>query len=130
MLGMCTVQITSGFVALGWIDDKLSEHEMLSIREPLLWTIALISIVSVFSGLHGGIKYLSLAAVSLAVLLGFLVFANDDSKFVLNLTVQAVGYHIQNSLFLLNFWTDAFGQLPEGSGRAVDGKAAEEGWMS
>jgi choline-glycine betaine transporter len=130
MLGMCTVQITSGFIVLGWIDAKLSENEILSIREPLLWTIVLISIVSVFSGLHGGIKYLSLAAVSLAVVLGFLVFIMDDTKFMLNLTVQAVGYQLQNSLFLLNFWTDAFGQLHEGSGRAVDGKAAEQGWMS
>jgi hypothetical protein len=34
------------------------------------------------------------------------------------------------SLFLLNFWTDAFGQLHEGSGRAVDGKAADLGWMA
>jgi choline-glycine betaine transporter len=32
------------------------------------------------------------------------------------------------NVFQNNFWTDAFGQLREGSGRAVDGKAAEVGW--
>jgi hypothetical protein len=30
----------------------------------------------------------------------------------------------------LNFWTDTFGQLREGSGRAIDGKASEQWWMS
>lgn len=32
-------------------------------------------------------------------------------------------------LFLLRFWTDAFGTLKEGEGRAIDGKSASDKWM-
>lgn len=54
----------------------------------------------------------------------------DDTKYLLNLQVQEVGYFLQNSILQLNFWTDAFGQLREGGGRAVDGNAAEAWWMN
>jgi choline-glycine betaine transporter len=57
-----------------------------------------------------------------------LVFILDDTKFLLNLIAQETGYYFQNSMLEINFWTDAFGQLREGSGRAVDGKAADQGW--
>jgi hypothetical protein len=50
--------------------------------------------------------------------LAFLCFSQ------LNLQVQEVGTYFQYSIFQLNFWTDAFGQLREGSGRAVDDKSA------
>jgi hypothetical protein len=43
--------------------------------------------------------------------------------------LQEVGYYFQWSIFLLNFHTDAFGQLKEGEGRAVDGNGAEVWWM-
>ena len=63
------------------------------------------------------------------MLLTFVVFVMDNSKYLLNLMVQEVGYFLQNSILLLNFWTDAFGQLREGEGRAVDGHASNESWM-
>jgi choline-glycine betaine transporter len=130
MLCFNTVQITNGLIALGWVDESGTQSEIMSIQKIIVWITTLISIASVFSGLHGGMKYVSLVAASLALVIGFLVFAMDDKKFILNLTVQAVGYHLQNSLFQINFWTDAFGQLNEGSGRAVDGRAADRDWMS
>jgi hypothetical protein len=47
----------------------------------------------------------------------------------MNLQVQEVGYYLQWSLLQLNFFTDAFGQLREGEGRATDGQASEAWWM-
>lgn len=58
-----------------------------------------------------------------------MIFIMDDTKFILNLNIQEVGYFMQHSLLELNFWTDAFGQLREGGGRAVDGKASAAWWM-
>ena len=49
----------------------------------------------------------------------------DNTKYLMNLQVQEVGYYLQWSMFQLNFWTDAFGQLRDGEGRATDGEAAE-----
>lgn len=65
----------------------------------------------------------------LGLLLQFLVLTMDDSKFLMNLIVQETGYFLQNSIAQLNFWTDAFGQLREGNGRASDGGASPEWFM-
>ena len=43
--------------------------------------------------------------------------------------VQSIGYYFQYNFFLINFWTDAFGQLRESEGRAIDGNAAASWWM-
>ena len=63
------------------------------------------------------------------ILLAF-VFIADDTKFFLNLIVQQTGYYLQWGIFELNFWTDSFAQLHEGSGRAVDGNAGAQWWMN
>jgi choline-glycine betaine transporter len=81
------------------------------------------------SGLHAGVKFLSQLALCLGMVLTMLVFIMDDTKFLLNLITQEVGYYFQWSVFQLNFWTDAFGQLREGNGRATDGNAAAVWWM-
>jgi BCCT, betaine/carnitine/choline family transporter len=79
--------------------------------------------------LQHGVRYLSIAAVIIASTLLFFVLLHDDTKFLLNLQVQTVGYYFQTSIFQHMFWTDAFGQLREGSGRAIDGRAADQDWM-
>jgi len=63
------------------------------------------------------------------MLLTFLLFIMDNSKFILNVMVNAVGYFLQNSIFFLNFYTSPFGQLREGEGRATDGLAEHVQWM-
>jgi choline-glycine betaine transporter len=88
-----------------------------------IWGITAIATASVISGLNAGVKFLSLLAFILGMVLQFLVFTMDDSKFLMNLIVQEVGYFLQNSIFGLNFWTDAFGQLRPGGGRAAEGAA-------
>jgi hypothetical protein len=42
---------------------------------------------------------------------------------------QVTGMQTQYNIFLVNFCTDAFGQLREGEGRAIDDRAAEQCWM-
>jgi choline-glycine betaine transporter len=51
------------------------------------------------SGLHAGVKFLSQLALGLGMVLTMLVFIMDDSKFLLNLIVQEVGYYFQWSIF-------------------------------
>jgi hypothetical protein len=60
----------------------------------------------------------------LGMLLLFFVFALENTKYILNLFVQTLGYYMQVTTWQLSFWTDAFGQLQPGEGRAVDGNAA------
>jgi choline-glycine betaine transporter len=128
-LKLAVTQITAGLMYIGWIDELATAKEVLGYQNILVWVVTIISTASVISGLRGAVQLVSLAAVLLGTVLTFLVFAMDDTKYILNLQVQEVGYFLQHSLFELNFWTDAFAQLREGSGRAVDGKAAEEWWM-
>jgi BCCT, betaine/carnitine/choline family transporter len=131
-LSLCftTMDITDALMALGLVDEMSSEGDIKMVQKTTVWLMTIVSIASVFSGVHGGIKYMALSASTVAVFLVLYIFASDDSKFLLNLHVQAIGYHIQYSLIQINFWTDAFGQLEEGSGRAIDGKAAEQSWMA
>jgi choline-glycine betaine transporter len=53
----------------------------------------------------------------------------ERSSYILNLMVQTTGYYFQYSIFQLPFHSDAFGQLREGEGRAIDGNAAATWWM-
>jgi choline-glycine betaine transporter len=114
---------------LGWVDKYSRPDYVTGIETTAVWVITIICTASAISGVHGGIRLLSVVAVCAGLLLLCTVFFLDDSKFLLNLIVQEFGYYFQTSVFLLNFWTDAFGQLREGSGRAIDGKAAETWWM-
>lgn len=59
----------------------------------------------------------------------FFVMCLERTNFIYNLIVQSTGYYMQHSIFQLNFWTDAFGQLPAGEGRAVDGQEAPAWFM-
>ena len=52
----------------------------------------------------------------------------ENTAYLLNLMTQTIGYHAQISIFQLPFHTDAFGQLREGEGRAIDGNAAAVWW--
>jgi len=129
-LGLGAIQAVSGFQYLGWVDDDITDDEASRIQNITIWGITMIATISVMSGLSAGIKTLSFVAFLLGCLLMFLVFVMDDTKYMLNLQVQEVGYFLQHSIFGLNFWTDAFGQLREGTGRAIDGHASEEWWMN
>lgn len=129
MLSMTAEQNIIGLMYMGIIDEKSTESEIQAWQNVTVWVITVVSTASVISGLRGGIQYVSVIAMAFGFLLAFLIFVMDDTKFLLNLQVQEVGYYLQNSVFNLNFWTDAFGQLRDGSGRAIDGKSGDANWM-
>jgi Cys-rich protein (TIGR01571 family) len=128
-LGLGCFQISAGLQRVGAIDDDMTEDETRKVHVIIIWVITLMATCSVVSGLSVGIRMLSELGFSLGMLLLFLVFVLDKTNYLLNLIVQEVGYYFQWSIFLLNFHTDAFGQLKEGEGRAVDGNAAAKWWM-
>jgi choline-glycine betaine transporter len=130
MLCATVIQVVTGLISMGWIDEQSTPQEITSMQKVTVWIVTFISTASVISGLHCGIQYMSLLATSLGFFLVFLIFIMDDTKYLLNVSCQEVGYFLQHSVFELNFWTDGFGQLRQGSGRAIDGKSSEEWWMS
>jgi choline-glycine betaine transporter len=121
--------VASGLQHLGYLDEKSTSDEIRSIQNVVIWVITALSTATVISGLQGTILHVCHLAVGLTTLLMVAAFLLDDKKFLLNLIVQEVGMFFQMNILQNNFWTDAFGQLQEGSGRAVDGKAADQFWM-
>jgi choline-glycine betaine transporter len=128
-LGVVPMSLTAGLAYLGWINGATNADHISAIEHTAIVVVTIISLVTAVAGLHVGIRWLCMLTMAISCLLMVFVFLHDDSKFLLNLQVQTVGYYLQTSLFQLNFWTDAFGQLREGSGRAVDGNAAKQDWM-
>eukprot|EP00529_Nitzschia_sp_RCC80_P018270 CAMPEP_0113497580 /NCGR_PEP_ID=MMETSP0014_2-20120614/30706_1 /TAXON_ID=2857 /ORGANISM="Nitzschia sp." /LENGTH=830 /DNA_ID=CAMNT_0000391529 /DNA_START=106 /DNA_END=2598 /DNA_ORIENTATION=- /assembly_acc=CAM_ASM_000159 len=128
-LGLGAYQLAAGLQRVGAVEQDLNEDEIQKVHVISIWVITLIATCSVVSGLDVGIKYLSEIGFALGLVLMWLVFVLDKTNFLLNLMVQEVGYYFQWSTLLLNFHTDAFGQLQEGEGRAVDGQAAATWWM-
>lgn len=122
---MGAYQLAAGLERVGAIDDADSTR----VHVISIWVITLIATGSVVSGLDVGIKILSEFGFGLGIVLLWLCLILDKTNFLLNLMVQEVGYYFQWSLLLLNFHTDAFGQLQSGEGRAVDEGAAEAWWM-
>ena len=128
-LGLGTIQVVAGFQFLGWVCEDISEDKLSWIQNATIWGITVIATVSVISGLNAGIKFLLLLAFFPGMLLVFLVFVMDNTKFLMNLIVQEIGYFFQWNFFQLNFWTDAFAQLRPGKGCAVDDLAGSATWM-
>jgi choline/glycine/proline betaine transport protein len=129
-LGSSAILLVVGFIHLGLVDEQSTEQEISSFQNVTIWIIIMVSTAIVITGLRRGIFIMSNLAMGIGTLLLILVFFMEDTKYLLNLQVQEVGLLLQTGLFQLNLWTDAFGQLEAGSGRAIDGKAAEQWWMT
>ena len=127
-LGLGAINIVAGFQFLGWVDQDITQDRLTLIQNLTIWGITAMATASVLSGLHHGVQMLSKIAFVFGMLLFFMIFCMDNTKFLMNLQIQEVGYYVQWSMFQLNFWTDAFGQLREGEGRAIDGQASEAWW--
>lgn len=128
-LGLGAMQIMAGLQRVGWVSASLSEGDRNNGLIGIIWVVTIVATISVVSGLEVGIKHLSNIAFYLGMLLLFWTFALDNTAFILNFIVQSIGYYFQNSIILISFWTDAFGQLREGEGRASDGMASATWWM-
>ncbi|KAL7551145.1 hypothetical protein ACHAWF_014345 [Thalassiosira exigua] len=127
-LGLGTIQLTVGMTRLGWI-NPVSEQDKVKVYAAIIWIITIAATISVVTGLKLGIKVLSTIGFGLGSLILFLCFVMEKSYFLLNLLVQTTGVYLQWNIFQLPFWTDAFGALREGEGRAVDGNSADPQWM-
>lgn len=127
-LGLGAFQIMAGLKRVGWVSSTRDADDVTG-EIAVIWALTLVATASVLSGLDIGIKHLSNTAFCLGQLLLFWTFALDNTSYLLNLIVQSTGYYIQNSIIVVSFWTDAFGQLREGEGRAIDGQAAAVWWM-
>jgi len=128
-LGLGAMQIVTGLKRIKFVDDEATEEKTTNIQIMTIWVITFIATASVISGLHFGIKYLSDVAFGLGMVLLFIVIILEHTPYLFNLIVQTIGYYFQYSIFLIPAWTDAFGQLRAGEGRAVDGLEAAVWWM-
>jgi len=125
-LGLGVIQMNTGIRSLGWVSESANDT---TVNTAIIWVITAFATLSVVSGLEKGIKILSITGFSLGCLILFLCFVMEKSYYQLNLLVQSTGYYLQWGIFQLPFFTDAFGSLKEGEGRAVDGKTAPAQWM-
>jgi choline-glycine betaine transporter len=117
----------------GWATARLIEQHVTEIREQifLIWVITGISTFSICSGLKIGVKWLSIIAWVLGIFTLWIVFALDDTWFICNLMVQAIGHYI-NYLPQVGHYTGAFDQ-PEHSapdGRQEYGAPSGYSWMN
>jgi choline/glycine/proline betaine transport protein len=126
-MGFTSWQIVSCMVYLEWIGNTPEEIGLMLVLTIMVATI--LSTASVISGLRGGVRFFSRVAFGLSALLLFIIGVMDETKFLLNLQVQEIGTSLQTSLFELNFWTDAFGQLRPGSGQALDIDKSNAAWF-
>jgi len=130
-LGLGAMQIITGAGRLGWFDrDSLTEDELTNKYVIVIWSITLVATISVVTGLDVGVKFLSQLGFSLGMVLLIACSAMENTAFLYNLLVQTVGYYFQWGIFQVPFWTDAFGQLEDGEGRAQDGNSAATWWMN
>lgn len=130
-LGLGSMQIVTGADRLGWLEQEgLTEDELTNKQVMVIWVITAIATASVVSGLSLGIKFLSQIGFGLGMILLFLCLVMEKTNYIFNLTVQTVGYYFQYCLLQVPFWTDAFGQLNSGEGRATDDLSAETWWMN
>eukprot|EP00429_Kryptoperidinium_foliaceum_P020021 CAMPEP_0176047276 /NCGR_PEP_ID=MMETSP0120_2-20121206/23479_1 /TAXON_ID=160619 /ORGANISM="Kryptoperidinium foliaceum, Strain CCMP 1326" /LENGTH=827 /DNA_ID=CAMNT_0017380691 /DNA_START=109 /DNA_END=2592 /DNA_ORIENTATION=+ len=128
-LGLGAFQLKAGLEFVGAVEEDLTPEKTQTVHVVSIWVITCVATMSVVSGLNVGIKYLSQLGFGLGMLLLLIVFVLEKTNYMLNLIVQEVGYYFQTSILLLNFWTDTFGQLKDGQGRAVDDKSSAVWWM-
>lgn len=123
-LGLGAIQIVAGLQDLQWVDPE--REDLVPVFVILIWIITLFATISVVSGLKNGIKILANIGFWLGNFIMFFCFAMEKTGYLLNLFVQTTGTYLQYNIFKLPFWTDAFGELEPGEGRAIDGNASAQ----
>ena len=106
-LGLGAMQIGAGLEQLFGITSG-----------PTLWVVIVVvvtvaAVISTYTGIDRGIKYLSQINIVVAVLLMLLVFIVGPTLFILNLFTHATGDYLQNIIFM-SFGLDAAGEGTEG----------------
>lgn len=126
-LGLGAIQMVAGLQRLGWVDPNREDLQIVYVI--LISLITLCATASVVSGLAVGIKILANIAFGLGCFILFLCFAMENSTYILDLLFQTAGVYLQWNIFQVPFWTDAFGSLEEGEGRAIDGNSSATWWI-
>ena len=83
-LGLGILQIVDGMKYLDVMDLDASTDDEVRAAVIVIWVITAISVCSLLTGIHKGIKYLSQIGFSLANLLLFLVLVMDKTSFIFN----------------------------------------------
>jgi choline-glycine betaine transporter len=76
----------------------------------MIWGITALATFSVATGLNRGLKYLSLLAMSLCLIVLFFVLLADNTAYLMNVLVQSIGYYVQY-IIQVGFDCEAFQQL-------------------
>ena len=76
----------------------------------LIWGITGMATISVVTGLSKGLKYLSLLAMTLCLIILFFCLFADNTSYLMNVFVQNVGYYLQY-VVQAGFDCEAFQQL-------------------
>lgn len=123
-LGLGAIQIRRGLDGMGSVPPSgyTPDDQLLGI----IWGITLIATISLLSGLHVGIKFISQLAFFGGVFILLIVLFLGNTSFFLNNMVQSTGYYLQYSLTQLGWHTDAFAQLNYGEGGSPDGLGASK----
>jgi len=106
-LGLGAMQLAAGLDSLFGIPST----PMLYVFIVAVITIA--AVISTYTGIDRGIKYLSQLNIIVAVLLVLLVFILGPTLFILNLFTHSVGEYVQN-IISMSFNIDAAGAGTEG----------------
>lgn len=110
-LGLGALQVTAGLDRVAGIPDSTTAELV------VIGALTLAFVVSAFSGLYRGIKWLSTTNVVLAVLLMLFVFVVGPTVYVLDVLPASIGDYVSNLVFMstrtgafsdpswLGFWT-------------------------
>jgi len=120
-LGVGTIQINH---ALHLMNPSFTESTRTQVV--IIWTIIVVATVSVLSGVKYGIRRISEFCFCCGLLIMMLVLLMDKTVFLLNLSVQSVGYYA-SSIVQLGYHTDAFEQLGPSTGAEDRGRVLPPG---
>ena len=106
-LGLGAMQIGGGLETLFGIANTGT------LQVIIIAAVTAVAVISTYTGIDRGIKYLSQINISIAAVLAILVFILGPTLFILNLFTHATGDYIQN-IFRMSFGIDAAGEGAEG----------------
>jgi choline/glycine/proline betaine transport protein len=101
-LGLGVLQLNTGLNVLAGLEVSVANQVI------LIGLITLIAVVSVVSGLHRGLKWISMFNLALVTLLMAFIFLTGPTLFILRFFFDSTGEYLQN-IVRLSFWNDAVG---------------------
>jgi len=132
-LGVGTIQINH---VLHLLNPDIPQTSRTQVA--IIWTITAVATISVLTGVKYGIRRISEFCFCSGLALMIVVLLMDETVYLLNLSVQSIGYYA-TSLIQLGFHTDAFEQLGSSDGaldrgrvlpEGVENTDGPEGWMN